>query len=156
MKKKFYLAVALVAALAFTGVTYAQVTTTTSVGVSAAGVAGAFVNVKTPSTAGFTNLKWQQNPSWSPIENVSSRIAAGDVYHIDTTNYSGDIRVTLRVTNVPELASNYSYLNMQATVWTKVATTANVASETITLSEETEVLDESVTYLVGAGTLDNG
>ena len=68
----------------------------------------------TGSSAPFT----QVSPSWSPVKNQTGAITPGDVYYINATNYAGDIRVTVYLTNAGLLAKDYTYLNMMVNVWT--------------------------------------
>ena len=68
----------------------------------------------TGSSAPFTSV----SPSWSPAVNQTGTITPGDVYYVDASNYAGDIRVTVYLTNSGLLAEDYTYLNMKVNVWT--------------------------------------
>ena len=66
----------------------------------------------TGSSAPFSHV----SPSWSPVKNQTGAITHGDVYYVDVSNYAGDVRVTIYLTNAGLLAKDYTYLNMMVNV----------------------------------------
>ena len=105
----------------------------------------------TGSSAPFT----QVSPSWTPVKNQTGAITPGDVYYINATNYAGDVRVTVYLTNAGLLAKDYTYLNMMVNVWagssgtwtqaTPVGDTAN-ATDYLTFDKGT------VSFILQGGT----
>ncbi|HXX59367.1 MAG TPA: hypothetical protein VEI27_01675 [Dehalococcoidales bacterium] len=131
MKKKLlFFGVALVLVV-LTAVTFARPTSSSTVTITAAssgdvstvqsvggsgtsGVANTVaLQYATGSSAPFT----QVSPAWSPAKNASGSITSGDVYYADVTNYTGDVRVNIYLTNSGALSKDYSYLNMKVNVW---------------------------------------
>jgi hypothetical protein len=127
MNKKVIFIIALVLLFAATAITFAVTSATTTVTISAAGISGDPSSVKTLDDVGDTiKLKYSTGgsepythvaPSWSPVVGETGAVTAGDVYYIDTTDYLGDILVTVFLTNTDELIKDYSYLNLQINVW---------------------------------------
>jgi len=140
MRRKLYLMIALLVALAVTGGAFAY--TQTSGSVSTTVSAGSFAAV-TPVGGTAPEEGWVHGgtpPSWDPIEGVAGSITGGDLYYINPGDYNGRLLVTLYVTNVPELAGCYSYLNMKVQAY-KYDTTSN--------SYSTENLDLYLTLTNG-------
>lgn len=113
MKKKLYLLIALLVALAVAGGSFAYTATsgTAPVTIDAIGVSGAFSNVTTTAPT-FGNASGHNSPSWSPSASSAGSVTAGDIYYIDLGTYTGDILVTLYINNPTALAKMYSYINL--------------------------------------------
>jgi hypothetical protein len=128
MNKKVILAVALILLFATTAITFAVTTATTTVTISAAGIGGDASSIKTLATVGNAiKLKYSSGagapythvaPNWTPVVGEAGAASPGDVYHIDTTSYLGDVLVTVFYTNTNQLIKDYSYLNLKVNVWT--------------------------------------
>jgi hypothetical protein len=112
-------------------------------GAGADGVANTVgLKYSTGGAAPFTQVP----PSWTPVKNKTGAITPGDVYYVDTTNYAGDVKVALYLTNSGLLAMDYAYLNMRVNFWagasgawtqaTPVGDTAN-ATDYLTLDKGT-------------------
>lgn len=118
MRKKLYLVIALLVALAVTvgTFTYTQTSATTGPTISQAGVSGtgAFATVSTiePLIFDSTYATTYESPSWSPSVDAAGSITAGDIYYIDVGTYTGDILVTIYLNNPAALLKDYSFLNM--------------------------------------------
>ncbi len=114
MKKKLYLVLALLVALAVTSSTFA-VTQTTATATPTV-TAGTFIDVTAssskPSGFGVAPTNYGSVPSWQPLEGASGDITAGSIYWMDPGDYAGDIWVTIYLNNAVNLRSAYSYLNM--------------------------------------------
>jgi len=83
-------------------------------GAGADGVANTVgLKYSTGGAAPFTQVP----PSWTPVKNKTGAITPGDVYYVDTTNYAGDVKVALYLTNSGLLAMDYAYLNMRVNFW---------------------------------------
>jgi hypothetical protein len=127
MKKKIIFAVALLLLLASTAIAFAQTTATATVAISAGSNSGGASSIKTLNDVGGSiALKYSTGteapfthvaPDWEPIVEQPGAISAGDVFYIDCTSYTGDVLVTLHLTNASELSRDYSYLDMQVNVW---------------------------------------
>jgi len=120
MRKKLYLVIALLVALAVTGGTFAytQVSSTVAPTTSFAGVEGGFATISTTEPiSGGNYATGNANPTWSPVVDVADAITAGDLYYIDVGTYTGDILVTLYLDNPNTLAKCYSYINMAICVY---------------------------------------
>jgi len=119
-KRKLYLILALLVALAVTGGTFAytQVSSTVAPTTSFAGVAGGFATISTDEPiSGGDYATGNATPTWSPVVDVADAITAGDLYYIDVGTYTGDILVTLYLDNPNTLAKCYSYINMAICVY---------------------------------------
>jgi hypothetical protein len=129
MKKGLIFLIALLVLLSVTAITFARNTATTSVSITAAGVGGdgeaatdasgiATVDdgIELQYSTGGAHPYAHVAPTWEPVIEQPGPITAGDLYYFNTTGYTGDILVTLYVTNPYELSKNYSYLNMQVNV----------------------------------------
>jgi hypothetical protein len=62
-------------------------------------------------------LKNASLPTWTPVVNSNHTITGGDVYLVDIEDYTGNVLVTLFVTNPDELAIDYTYLNQVINVY---------------------------------------
>lgn len=144
MKRKLYLMVALLVALAVTGASFAY--TATSVSVSTTITETTFASVTTTVPTNWT-AKHGAAPSWTPIVGTAGSIGNGDLYYIDTRGYTGSILVMLYLANPAELARTYSYLNMGVNVW---------KTDGKTWEEETEVTGKAPDNLNYFLTLSNG
>lgn len=115
MRKRLYLVIALLVALAVTAGTFAytQTSATTGPTIIKAGVGGAFATVSTTEPIdGSTYVTGNASPSWSPSVDAAGSITEGDLYYIDVGTYTGDILVTIYLNNPAALLKNYSFLNM--------------------------------------------
>jgi hypothetical protein len=121
MRKKLIFAAAVLLLFAATAVTFARDTATTSVSISAVGVSGTgnavadlygLQDVPTGIELEYGNTA----PLWSPVIEQPGSITAGDIYYFNTTDYLGDVMMSLHITNPEELSQNYSYLFMQVNV----------------------------------------
>jgi len=152
MKNKLFALVALLLVATVTGVTFAQITATTTTGVGTVGPGGAFADVRTAAqcepaaitlnwagedgaaTAG-TKTTYYTAPAWSPSVDASGQIPTsctltagggytgpGDLYYIDSAGYQGDILVTLYLNNPQDLSKNYTYLNMLVNAYSRSVT----------------------------------
>ena len=84
-----------------------------------AGADGVPNTVKLKYSTGAGALYTHVSPSWTPAKNQAGTITIpGDVYYVDTSNYAGDVKVTIYLTNSGLLAKDYSYLNMSVNFWT--------------------------------------
>ncbi len=123
MKKKLYLLITLLVALAVAGGSFAYTATaeTATVTINSIGVSGAFANVTTvtPITGSYAS---GSAPSWSPSVNSAGSVTAGDIYYVDLGTYTGDIIVTLYINNPAALAKYYSYINLPIVVYKGVYT----------------------------------
>jgi hypothetical protein len=127
MKKKLIFGIALMLLLAGVGITYATSSASASVTITAGGVGGVKADVdniaavadtiklkhSTGADAPYTHVA----PDWSPVENEAGTVTAGDLYYVDCVGYTGDIQVTVYLTNPGALLKDYTYLNMQINVW---------------------------------------
>jgi hypothetical protein len=127
MKRTLFFGIALILLFAATAITFAQTTATTSIAISAGSTSGGASSIKTLDDIGDTiKLRYSSGseapythvaPDWTPIVERPGSITAGDVYYIDSTSYTGDVMVTLYLTNASALSCDYSYLDMQVNVW---------------------------------------
>jgi hypothetical protein len=127
MKKVLVFAIAVLLLVSATAVAFARNTSTTAVSISAGGISGAASTSLTALDAGDTVIKYKYStgagpyvfhaPSWAPIADQAGIVTAGDVYYLDTTGYTGDILVTIYITNTAALQKDYSLLLLQANVW---------------------------------------
>ncbi len=126
MRKRFIFAIALVLLLAASAITFARNTATNSVTINLGAQAGLASNIQTADDyVGANKLKHSSGagpytnvaPTWSPVLGDPGSITAGDLYYIDTQSYTGDVYVTLYISNPDALSLDYSYLNMKANVW---------------------------------------
>jgi hypothetical protein len=123
MKKSLWFLIAFVVILSATAVTFARNTATTAVTINAAGFSGEAVDDLggISTVASSVRLKYStggpvyvhHNPTWSPIVDHAGEITAGDLYYMNATAYTGDLMVTLYITNPYALTLDYSYLNMR-------------------------------------------
>jgi hypothetical protein len=128
MKKKVIFAVALVLLFASTAITFAVTSATTTATITAAGIGGDASSVKTlADVGGNIKLKYSTGddapythvaPKWTPVVEEAGAVTPGDIYYIDTSDYLGDVLVTVFFTNTDELIKDYSFLNLQVNVWT--------------------------------------
>jgi hypothetical protein len=100
-----------------TGVAFAATTSVSNVGVTSLG------DYATVTAAGSSG-KWGAAPAWDPVTGVPGQIpdsaagnTAGDLFIVDTSQYAGDVYLTLYMTNGAELTGAYSYLNLGITVY---------------------------------------
>ncbi|HET7628767.1 MAG TPA: hypothetical protein VFK44_10300 [Bacillales bacterium] len=131
MKRKLFFVLAVVTALAITGINYASTQATKTVTVSSTG----FADV-TQAVAGAGNYGTVDFSSWQPAVNTSGTTGSGDLYIIDrSAGATGDIYGTLYLSNAAALANDYSYLNLKIniygkntedTVWTDVLSEPSV------------------------------
>jgi len=135
MRRKLYLVIALLLALAVTGGTFAYTQTSASISAGVATGSSTFAGVTTSKPGeGFpTTDKYSGTPSWTPVVNTAGGIVPGHLYYIDSKEYNSDLLVMLYVTNVGDLAQGYSYLNLGVNVYTVTVTT------TLTWAEEIAV-----------------
>ncbi|MDC3414895.1 hypothetical protein NC797_16535 [Aquibacillus sp. 3ASR75-11] len=127
MRKKVFLMLGVLLALAVTSVSYAATNAAKSVTVNS----GQFATVTAASgTDGPTGIV--DFPNWKPAKGVSGTTGKSDLYIIDPNSYTGDVYGTLYLGNAGDLAKNYSFLNLNvkiygksdsATSWTEVETT---------------------------------
>jgi hypothetical protein len=128
MKKGMIFIIALLVLLSATAITFARNTATTAVSITQAGAGGggeAAQNVSGIAAVPDTiKLKYSTGtdtfthvaPTWDPVNEQAGSIRAGDIYYFDTTGYTGDILVTVYITNPYELAKVYSYLDMKLNI----------------------------------------
>lgn len=62
-------------------------------------------------------LRYAAQPSWSPVLNSAHAITGGDVYNVDTRAYTGNVLISLFLTNPDQLGVDYSYQNMKTNLW---------------------------------------
>ncbi|MBI4340592.1 MAG: hypothetical protein HY680_11680 [Chloroflexi bacterium] len=62
-------------------------------------------------------LKNGSAPTWTPVLNSPSPITAGDIFLVDVADYTGNVLITLYLTNPDQLAIDYSYLNQSVNVY---------------------------------------
>lgn len=123
MRKRFIFAIAAVLLLAATAITFARNTSATSISISAGAQSGVASTISTSADAlPAHKLKYSPGaawvtPTWSPVMGDPGSITAGDIYYIDTTSYTGDVIISVYLTNPDELHTDYSYLNMNVSVW---------------------------------------
>ncbi len=131
MKKKFYLIIAILVAVVLSGGTYAYTYTTAGVTIGATAdpkdIATVYAGATPPS--GWTAPSgYGVPPSWSPVINTAGSITKGSIFWIDPGNYTGDLLVTVYLTNSAALTSYYTYVNMammvhsspDGTTWSEV------------------------------------
>ena len=132
MKKKLMFAIAAILLIACTTLTFAHTSNAATVSITAgatgnpsivqsvggAGAEGVPTTVKLKYSSGTDSPYTTVPPSWAPVKNQAGSISSGDVYYVDATNYAGDLRVTVYLTNTGSLAKDYTYLNMEVNVWT--------------------------------------
>lgn len=129
MRKKSFLLLALLVALAATGGTFAY--TETSESVSTTVTAGTFASV-TAASGGEAWAKHDGLPEWTPIERTAGSVTAGDLYYIlNPTGYTGRLLVMLYLTNVGELADSYTYMNLQVQAYDYDGTASTWTSESL-------------------------
>jgi len=114
--KKFFLGLALVLALVLSVGGYAYTWTTTSATISATADED-FVSVTagaTPPSGWTAPSGYGVAPSWSPVVDSCGKITTkGSVFWIDPDeDYTGNMVVTLYLTNSEDLTGSYTYLNM--------------------------------------------
>lgn len=112
MKKKVFLLL-MVLALVVSGVTFAVTSGSGTVSPTAGGVSAGGIAAVTATTSG--------QPVWTPIAESVGSITAGDLYSIDTTGaspYTGDLLITLYLTNPDQLIDSYTYFTTQVNVKT--------------------------------------
>jgi hypothetical protein len=167
MKKGMIFIIALLVLLSATAVTFARNTATTAVSITQAGSGGggeAAQNVSGIATVPDTiKLKYSTGtdnythvaPSWDPVNEQAGSIKPGDIYYFDTTGYTGDILVTVYVTNPYELAKDYSYLDMQVNIrsgssgaWLQSKLADGTAIGTVYLT----LVNGKLTFLLNGGT----
>ena len=130
MKKGMIILIALLVLLSATAITFARNTAATSVTITAGGITG-YASDDVSGIAGVaTSIKLKNStgsgpyvhvaPTWTPVIEQAGAITGGDVYYLNTTDYTGDILVTLYLTNPNELQKNYSNLMMKVNVWKRV------------------------------------
>ena len=110
MKKILFLAITLLVGLGSV-ISFATTSGTGTINPTVGGVSGGGIAAVTASTSG--------QPSWSPISQAVGSITAGNLYEIDTTGsnpYSGDMLVTLYLTNPDQMVSSYTYLTPQVNI----------------------------------------
>jgi hypothetical protein len=125
MKKRLFLILSLMVALAITAISFANTSTTTSVDVSVG--ASNFFNVKAakygdPTPANNVAGKHGRVPNWSPVQGTSGSLTqSGDLFVLEPGTYNGDGWVYLYLNNADKLSKAYSYLNMNIKVYEKVS-----------------------------------
>ena len=108
MKRKLYLGIALLVALAVTAASFAYTQSSGTVTASVSS-SSAFIDVE-----GWTGGK----PSWTPVSETAGSIIAGGLYTITVpSTYSGGLLGMLYVTNPADLVQAYSYLNLGVEVY---------------------------------------
>jgi hypothetical protein len=120
MKRKLYLiaALALTVIIASASFAYTQTSASTSLSISAGSTALASITMAKPATGFPTADKYAGTPTWTPISDVAGNVTAGHMYYIDPGTYTGELWVTMYLTNVGDLAKNYSYLNLGVNFYT--------------------------------------
>ncbi|HEU5140437.1 MAG TPA: hypothetical protein VFT51_10700 [Bacillales bacterium] len=110
MKRKLFLVVGIMLALAITGVSYAATSASTSVTVNTTDFA-------TVSQASTTTGKYKIQPELS-AEGSSGTVANGDLYIISPQGTgTGDIYGTLYLSNAAALTDNFSFLNFNVQIY---------------------------------------
>jgi hypothetical protein len=127
MKKKIIFALVALLLLGGTAITFSQNSASASVSIAAGGNGGEISTVKNVTDANAdTKLKYSTgteapytgvSASWSPVVNTAGSVTHGDLYYVDTTGYTGDVLVTVYLTNAGMLVKDYTYLNFQVNVW---------------------------------------
>jgi hypothetical protein len=127
MKKRVVFAAVVLLLLAATAITFSENSASASVSISAGGNGGQISTVKNVTDANATTkMKYSTgssapyagvSASWTPVINTAGTVTAGDLYHVDTTGYTGDVLVTVYLTNAGMLVRDYTYLNFQVNVW---------------------------------------
>ena len=159
MKKKLMFAIAAILLITGTTLTFAHSSTAATVSITAAvtgdpsnvqsvggaGNDGVPTTVKLKHSSGGTSPYTHVPPTWAPVKNQAGSITSGDVYYVDASTYTGDIRVTVYLINTGLLAKDYTYLNMELNVW---------AGSSATWVQATPVNDTG--NATGYLTLDNG
>ncbi len=120
-KRKTVAILAVLAVGSLTGISFAQTNATSSVTVGTSGVSdGSFAQVTAAGTDGYHGAA----PSWTPIVGAPGQIPdadqgnqAGDLYLVETGDYTGDLLVTVFLNNPAELTDTYSYLNLAITAY---------------------------------------
>ena len=126
MHKKTKMTVALLSVVAVGALTQVSFAATSGVtAVTIAGGSSTFAAV----TAATTDGAHGATPSWDVTPGAAGSITAGDLYAIDTGAYTGDILVTIYVTNVADLAQRYTYLNLGVTAYEWDSTLASGAGD---------------------------
>jgi hypothetical protein len=167
MKKGLIFLIALLVLLSATAITFARNTATTAVSITAAGAGGTGEAAKDVSGIATvdTGIKLHYStgsgpyvhvaPSWDPVVEQPGSIEAGDLYYFNSTGYTGDVLVTLYVTNPDELAQYYSYLNMQVNirsgssgVWTQSTLADGTAIGTVYLT----LVNGKLSFILNGGT----
>ena len=128
MKKGMIFLIAILVLLSATAITFARNTAAITISAITAGGNGGYASVldgiadipadvalKHSSDVGAANAV---NPTWTPVVEQPGAITAGDLYYLDTSSYTGDIYVTLYLTNADELRKDYSYLHFNVNVYT--------------------------------------
>jgi hypothetical protein len=116
---------------------FASTSTTSTVSISAGGLASVrnnFADVQSAGGAGLSasapylkhGVYTQRSvakftpPAWSPtVNSVGSISTPGDLYYINASGTQGNVLVSLFLTNPDKLSVNYTYLNMQVNVYVK-------------------------------------
>jgi hypothetical protein len=168
MKRKLYLMVALLVALAVAGGSFAYTATSGSISAEVTTGSSSFADITTTKPSGFPETdKYGVAPNWTPVVNTAGGITPGRLYYIDPKNYTGDLLVMLYLTNVGDLAKGYSYLNMGVnfykadTGWTEETSRTGTAPDLtyyLTLSNGyvTFILPAAGGWTKGVITIDNG
>lgn len=127
MKKKIIFALVALLLLGGTAITFSQNSASASVSITAGGNGGEISTVKDVAAANTdTKLKHStgtdapytgHTASWSPFINTAGTVTEGDLYYVDTTGYTGDVLVTVYMTNAGMLVKDYTYLNLLVNVW---------------------------------------
>lgn len=106
MKKKLYFLAVLAIVGTISGVSFAATSDAGSITPTIGGVNGGGIATVAAATSG--------QPSWTPAASSAGAITAGTLYNIDTTStgtaYSGDLLITLYLTNPDQLVGAYTYL----------------------------------------------
>jgi hypothetical protein len=127
MKKKIIFALVVLLLLGGTAITFSQNSASASVTITAGGNNGDISTIKTIADIDTdTGLKYSTGDSgaytavpasWSPVVNTAGTVTKGDLYYVDTTGYTGDVLVTVYMTNAGMLVRDYNYLDFQVNVW---------------------------------------
>jgi hypothetical protein len=136
MKKRLFLILSLLVALAVTAISFANTSTTTSVDVSVG--TSSFFNVKAAKygeTDPADNVAGKHNraPNWSPVQGTSGSLTqSGDLFVLEPGTYNGDGWVYLYLNNADKLSKAYSYLNMNIKVYEKTSAGTWAAATEVT------------------------
>ncbi len=122
MKRKLLLLAVILAVLAIAGGTFAY--TATSASLSTSVTSSAFVAVQSWNGT-MTWGKYDALPTWTPLVGSAGAVDAGDLYYIENpgSGYTGNLLVTLYLTNPGDLADSYSYMNFEVQAYDYNGTT---------------------------------